>query len=84
MEFAEGLEVNHIPSLVLPFVMALNVLPIMVAVHMESNAFIVLARDRITIDINRALLGRYVIDSSHLTKTSTLAISSGQKVCIHV
>ncbi len=73
--FAEGIKVDGIPCPIVPSVMLLDIVAIVVAIHMESNACVILASDGNSIDVNGHLLVGLMIDQRDCFKPSVLAIS---------
>jgi hypothetical protein len=81
---SECVEIDIVPCSIIPAMVSLNVVTMMVAVHVETNALIVLAGDRSAIDKDRDLLVNSMIKGGTGAKAAVLSIPSGKKVGVDV
>lgn len=81
---SEGVEINSIPSSIGPRVMVLNIITVVIAVNVEADACVVLTGDGDPVNVEGGLLGRMVGNFLDCAKTTTLAVTSGEKVSIDV
>jgi hypothetical protein len=77
-------EINIVPSTIIPAMVSLNVIPMMVSVHVETDALVVLACDWSTVDEDGDLLVNAMIEGRRGAEAAVLTIPSGKKIGVDV
>ena len=81
---SECVEINIVPGTVIPAMVSLDIVPMMVSVHVETNALVVLACDWSAIDKDGDLLVNSMIKGRTGAEATVLTIPSGKKVSVDV
>jgi hypothetical protein len=77
-------KINIIPRFIVPSVVSLDIVAVVVAINVESDALVVLTGDRYAIYVTGYLLVITMVNRGAVSETSMLTISSGKKVRIDV
>ena len=77
-------KVDVIPCRIVPAILLLDVLSIVIAVYMETDARVEFSRDRFSIYMNGALLRLLMINEFCLFEAAMSAVSSRQKIGVDV
>jgi hypothetical protein len=77
-------EINIVPSTVIPAMVSLDIVPMMVSVHVETDSPVVLACDWSAVDKDGDLLVSPMIKGRTRSETTVLTIPSGKKVSVDV
>jgi hypothetical protein len=81
---SESVEVDVLPCSVVPAVALLNIVAVVVAVDVEPNAVVILARNGDTVDVDRDLMIEAVVDRLYRAKPSVLSVPSGQEIGVNI
>lgn len=78
----KSMKVDGIPCLIAPTIMLLDIVLVVLPIRMESYAFVILSRDRCTVNVDGYLLIVVMIYGSDGSETAMLSIAGCEKVSI--